>query len=126
MYTYYVLSLHIFEPSLEDQEEFPRGSPPPPPDSDPESDVIEEVPEEAQDSAIVVPALIEPCVHDLAPVLAREAIHLRAHPTRSTSSIGLRALIGETNMVPHRLYTVLIRECHFLHGQNHELRRMND
>ena len=27
-------------------------------------------------------------------------------------------------MVPHRLYSEVIRECHFLHGQNYELRRM--
>ena len=29
-------------------------------------------------------------------------------------------------MVPHRMYIDVVRECHFLHGQNHELRRIKD
>ena len=84
------------------------------------------MPEAAHDLAIVVPALIEPYVQNFAPVPAREVVPLRSYPTRSASSVGSRGWICKTTMVPHRLYTYVVRECHFLHGQNHGLRRMND
>ena len=111
-----MLSLLMSEPSSEDQEEFPEGPLPPPPDSESESDLIEEIPEATLDSDIVVPTLIELPVPDLTPVPSREAVPLQAYPARSTSFVGSRSLIGETNMVPHRLYADVVRECYFLHG----------
>ena len=73
---------------------------------------------------MIVPAFIEP--QDSAPLPSREIIHLRSFTTISTYSAGSRSRIGEAQVVPHRLYSEVIRECHFLHGRNHELRRMND
>ena len=112
------------EPSSGDEEEYLGGPPPLLPDSHPESDPIEEIPEADLDLDVLMPALIEP--QDSAPLPAREIVPLRAFTARSTSSVGSHARIGEFTTVPHRLYTEVVRECHFLHGQNHELRRMND
>ena len=77
-----------------------------------------------QDTDMVVIAFIEQ--HDSAPLSARKIVLLQVFTARFTSNVGSRERIYEANMVPHRLYTDVVRECHFLHGQNHKLRRMND
>ena len=104
-----MLLSEISEPSSENQEDFLGLSPCLSLVSRAEFDMIEDVLQACQDLAIVISSLLE--ARDSAPLTAREIIPLRAFTTTSRSSAGSRSRIGEAQMVPHRLYSEVIKEC---------------